>query len=275
MRESGEVSGDTADPDVVARAASLVRGAASVVVLTGAGISTDAGIPDFRGPNGVWTRNPGAERMATLRNYLEDSDVRRAAWRSRLESPVWEAVPTPAHLALVTLERSGRLHTIVTQNTDGLHLAAGTSPAKLVEVHGTAHWCVCWECGDRRPTLDVLERVRGGEDDPRCQLPSLNGRPGECGGILKSATVSFGQSLNPDDLERAQRAVVAAELLLVIGTTLEVQPIAGMVPLARRLGKTVVIVNGSPTAHDSLADVVVRGPISDVIPALMGDPDSQ
>jgi len=261
-----------ADPETLAQAASRVRAAPSVVVLTGAGISTDAGIRDFRGPNGIWTRNPEAERMATLRNYLEDPEVRRAAWRSRLDSPVWDAVPTPAHLALVVLEQSGRLHTIVTQNTDGLHLAAGNSPAKVVEVHGTTHWCVCWECGDRQRTPAVLERVRQGEEDPRCLRLGAPGRPAECGGILKTATVSFGQSLSPDDLERAQRAVVTAELLLVIGTTLEVQPIAGMVPLARRLGRDVVIVNGSPTAHDSLADIVVRGPISEVIPTLVGAP---
>jgi NAD-dependent deacetylase len=263
-----------ADPEVLARAASLVRAAGSVVVLTGAGISTDAGIPDFRGPKGVWTLNPGAERMATLRNYLEEAEVREAAWQSRVHSPVWKAVPTPAHLALVALERSGRLHTIVTQNTDGLHLAAGSSPSKVVEVHGTAHWCVCWECGDRQRTLDVLERVRKGEDDPRCRRLVAAGRSAACGGILKTATVSFGQSLNHDDLERARQATAAAELLLVIGTTLEVQPIAGMVPLASRLGKAVVIVNGSPTAHDSLGDVVVRGPISDVIPTLVGESGS-
>jgi NAD-dependent deacetylase len=207
--------------------------------------------------------------MSTLRHYLEDAEVRHAAWRSRLDSPVWEAAPTPAHLALVALERSGRLHTIVTQNTDGLHVLAGSSPERLVEVHGTAHWCVCWECGDRRRTPEVLERVRRGEEDPRCRRLGAPGRPGECGGILKTATVSFGQSLNLDDLERSHQAVMAADLLLVIGTTLEVQPIAGMVPLASSLGKSIIIVNGSPTACDALADVVVRGQISDVIPALV------
>ncbi|MGA8682543.1 MAG: Sir2 family NAD-dependent protein deacetylase [Acidimicrobiales bacterium] len=271
------MTSEAADPDVVASAAALVGTAASVVVLTGAGISTDAGIPDFRGPNGVWTRNPGAERMATLRNYLEEADVRRAAWRSRLDSPVWGAVPTPAHYALVELERSGRLHTLVTQNTDGLHGLAGSSPERVVEVHGTAHVCVCWTCGHRQPTLRVLERVRAGEEDPRCRRPtaSVNGasRRGDaelCGGILKTATVSFGQSLDPDDIERAQMAVASAQLLLAVGTTLEVQPIAGIVPLARHLSKAVVIVNGSPTACDDLADVVVRGPISDVLPRLLG-----
>ena len=260
---------EVVDEEVLARAASLVGAARSVVVLTGAGISTDAGISDFRGPNGVWTRNPEAEKLATLRNYLEDPAVRRAAWQTRLNSPVWEALPTPAHRALVRFERSGRLHTIVTQNIDGLHALAGSSPAKLVQVHGTVHWCVCWECGHRLRTLDVLERVRAGEEDPRCLQVVAPGSAEECGGILKTATVSFGQSLNPDDIDRAMQAAATAELLLAVGTTLEVQPVAGMVPLACRAGRTVVIVNGGPTAYDSLADVVVRGAISEVIPVLV------
>jgi NAD-dependent deacetylase len=260
------------DSEALARATSLIGAATSVAVLTGAGISTDAGIPDYRGPNGVWTRNPGAEKLATLRNYLEDPAVRRAAWQTRLDSPVWGAEPTPAHRALARFERSGRLHVIVTQNIDGLHALAGSSREKLVEVHGTAHSCVCWECGHRLRTLDVLERVRHGEEDPRCQEVVAPAYAGECGGILKTTTVSFGQSLDPGDIERAMHAAAAAALLLAVGTTLEVQPVAGMVPLACRAGKTVVIVNGSPTAYDSLADVVVRGSISEVLPALLDTP---
>lgn len=240
-----------------------------VTVLTGAGISTDAGIPDFRGPNGVWTKNPGAQQMATLHRYLEDEDVRKAAWRSRLESPVWGAEPTEAHRALVRLEEGGRLHTLVTQNTDGLHRLAGTSRDRLVEIHGSVHTCLCWLCGDRQPTSAVLARVLGGDDDPRCLRPGRSGEGSTCGGILKTATVSFGQSIDPDDLERAQAGVMVADVLLAVGSTLEVQPVAGVVPLARRLNKAVVIVNGSPTACDRLADVVVRGPISDVVPFIL------
>jgi NAD-dependent deacetylase len=262
------VSSPVADfSDVLAEARNLLDGRL-VTVLTGAGISTDAGIPDFRGPNGVWTRNPGAERLATLHHYLEDGAVRRAAWRSRLESPVWAARPTEAHRALVRLEAAGRLHTLVTQNTDGLHALAGTSAERLVEIHGGVHTCVCWQCGDRQPTEGVLERVREGEDDPRCRRPRADdGRP--CGGILKTATVSFGQSIDPDDLERAHGGVMAADVLLAIGSTLGVQPVASMVPLAARLGKPVVIVNGGPTACDELADVLVPGSISEVVPRLL------
>ena len=255
------VAVETSDVDeaVVGEARRRLHEARSVVVLTGAGISTDAGIADFRGPNGIWTLNPDAERLSSLRHYLLDEEVRRSSWRSRLEAPVWTAKPTPGHYALVDLEHRGRLDAIVTQNTDGLHQLAGSLPAKVVEVHGTSHWTICWECGDRQPTLRVLERVRQGDDDPRCP----------CGGILKTATVSFGQSLDPEVLELAYLAARRADLLLAVGTTLEVQPVAGIVPLAARSGATVIIVNGSPTAGDAMADVVLRGPISTLLPALV------
>jgi len=262
---------DAVDGEALAQARALIASAASVVALTGAGISTDAGIPDFRGPQGLWTLRPAAERLSSLSHYLEDVDVRRAAWQARLDSPIWTAQPTPGHRALVALERKGSLHTIVTQNTDGLHQLAGSSPGRVVEVHGSAHATVCWECGDRRATLEVLERVRAGEEDPRCRRTVGRGADSsECGGILKTATVSFGQSLDPDDLERAQLAAAGADVLVAVGTTLEVQPIAGIVPLARRMGTAVVIVNGSPTACDSIADVVVRASISEALPLLVG-----
>ncbi|HEV8064447.1 MAG TPA: Sir2 family NAD-dependent protein deacetylase [Acidimicrobiales bacterium] len=254
---------DEPDPRALEEATAMVAAARAIAVLTGAGISTEAGIPDFRGPQGVWTRNPGAERLSTLDHYLEDADVRRRAWQARLVSPVWEARPTRGHAALVDLERGGKVHTIVTQNTDGLHQAAGSSPGLVVEVHGTTHWVACWSCGERTPTLTVLNRVRAGEDDPRCLAPG-------CGGILKTATVSFGQSLDPADVERAFLAAAGADLLLAVGTTLEVQPVAGMVPIAVRSGHSVVIVNGSPTALDPLADVVARGDIGEVLPMIVG-----
>jgi NAD-dependent deacetylase len=254
----------------IERASGLVArvSAGGLVALTGAGISTDAGIRDFRGPNGVWTTNPGAERLSTLDAYLGDEETRRAAWQSRLSSPVWGAQPTPGHKALVALERLDLLSLVITQNTDGLHLLAGHQPDRVIEIHGTAHWTECWSCRDRHPTLSVLERVRAGEADPRCTRARADGA-GECGGILKTATVSFGQSLDSEALERASRAAARAQVLLAVGTTLEVQPVAGIVPLAKSRGTAVVIVNGSPTALDSLADVVVRGSISEVLPQLV------
>jgi len=245
----------------IAQARTWLDAAQRVVVLTGAGISTDSGIPDFRGPQGLWTRDPEAEKLATIHHYLADPEVRRRAWRSRLESPAWTATPNAGHRALVELERRGKLDTLITQNVDGLHQAAGTSPERLVEIHGTMREVVCLDCGDRMPTEQVLARVRAGEPDPACLT---------CGGILKTATVSFGQPLDPARLARAQAAARRCDLLLAVGTKLSVWPVAGVVPLAKEAGARVVIVNGEPTDMDGLADLVLRGAISDILPRLVG-----
>lgn len=254
---------------VDAAARSLLGRAERVTVLTGAGISTDSGIPDFRGPNGVWTRDPSAERLATIDAYVSDPDVRRRAWRSRLESPTWAARPNPGHRALVQLERSGRLELLVTQNVDGLHHAAGNDPSLVVEIHGTMREVVCLACGVRGPMGPTLERVRQGDEDPGCLGPGPGG--GRCGGMLKSATVSFGQSLEPGDVVRAERAALRCDVLLAVGTSLGVYPAAGLVPMAGRAGAAVVIVNAEPTPYDDRADVVLRDPISDVLPVLVAD----
>ncbi len=232
-----------------------------IVVLTGAGISTESGIPDFRGPQGVWTVNPGAEKMATLSHYVSDPEVRRRAWRSRLESPAWSAKPNAGHHALVALERSGRLDTLITQNVDGLHQAAGSSPERVVEIHGTLHEVNCLDCGERAPMERALARVRAGEDDPACR---------SCGGILKSATISFGQGLIARDLQRAETAARGCDLLLAVGSTESVFPSAGVVPVAKRAGARIVIVNAQPTEMDELADSVIRGPIGAILPVLVG-----
>jgi len=220
------------------RLVTVVRGwieaAERVVVLTGAGVSTDSGIPDFRGPQGVWTRNPEAEKQSTIQHYVADPEVRRRAWRSRLESPAWSAQPNAGHRALVALERRGKLDTLITQNIDGLHQAAGSSPERVVEVHGTMREVVCLACGERAPMERALARVRAGEDDPPCRT---------CGGILKSATISFGQSLVPEDLRRAELAARRCDLMLAVGTKLSVWPVAGVVPVAKDSGARVVIVN--------------------------------
>ncbi len=231
-----------------------------VVVLTGAGISTDSGIADFRGPNGLWTKDPSAEKASHIDHYVRDPELRRRAWRSRRASPAWLAQPNAGHRALVDLERTGRLSCLITQNVDGLHQAAGSDPGLVVEVHGTMREAACLRCGDRLPMEEVLQRVDSGDDDPACL---------HCGGILKSATISFGQALVSEDLERADAAARSCDLLLAIGSTLSVFPIADVVPLAAAAGAGVVIVNGSPTAMDRLADLVVHGSISDLLPALM------
>ena len=234
----------------------LVDAARRIVVLTGAGISTESGIPDFRGPRGVWTRNPAAEKQSTIQHYLADAEVRRAAWRSRLDSPAWTAEPNAGHRAVVALERRGRLLALVTQNIDELHQRAGSSPDKVVEVDGSMRRVMCWECGRRAPMEDALARVRAGEDDPHCEA---------CGGILKSDTISFGQSLVPEVIDRAMTVAAEADLLIAVGTTLQVMPVAGMVPIAARAGAKVVIVNDQPTAMDALATVVIREPVGDVL----------
>lgn len=233
-----------------------------VVVLTGAGISTDSGLADFRGPQGIWTKDPAAEKASHISHYLADPAVRVRAWRTRSESPAWTAQPNAGHRALVELERSGRLHTLITQNVDGLHQAAGSNPDLVVEVHGTMREFACLDCDARGPMQEALERVRNGEADPPCL---------RCGGILKSATISFGQSLVTADLERAGQAARSCDLLLAVGSTLAVFPIADVVPVAVSRGAQVAIVNGSPTAMDDLADAVVMGSISEVLTALVDD----
>jgi NAD-dependent deacetylase len=233
-----------------------------VVVLTGAGISTESGIPDFRGPQGVWTKNPKAEKLSDIRYYMSDPEVRKLAWQSRLSHPAWHAKPNAGHLALVALEQSGRLHALVTQNIDGLHQRAGNSAERVVEVHGTMHDVVCMSCAWRGPMQPVLERVRAGEEDPPCE---------SCGGILKSATISFGQALVPEVIARALRSAEEADLLLAVGTSLTVYPVANAVPAARAARARVVIVNGEPTPFDGLADAVLRGAIGEILPQLVPD----
>jgi NAD-dependent deacetylase len=238
----------------------LMGPASSVAVLTGAGISTDSGIPDFRGPNGVWTKNPGAERRSTIQHYVADPETRRQAWQIRLESEMWQARPNAGHLALAELHRQGRLHTLVTQNIDGLHVEAGVPESEVVEVHGTVHRYECVDCGARGPMADALDRVRAGDDDPACEL---------CRGILKSATVMFGQSLDPVALQRAVRAAVEADVLVAVGTSLTVYPVAGIVPEAVEAGRSVIIVNAEETPFDPVAAAVVRGSASEVLPRLV------
>jgi NAD-dependent deacetylase len=231
-----------------------------VVVLTGAGISTDSGIPDFRGPQGVWTKNPAAEKLSTIQNYLAEPEVRVAAWKARLTSPAWEARPNRGHMALVSLERRGKLHALVTQNIDELHQVAGNSPEKIVEVHGTMRKFMCWGCGMKGDMQRVLDRVRKGEADPPCR---------DCGGILKSDTISFGQALVPEVIDRAMRVASEAEVFIAVGTTLQVFPVAGAVPLAKEAGARVVILNAEPTPMDDLADAVLRQSISQTLPLLV------
>ncbi len=238
-----------------------VDAAMRIVVLTGAGISTESGIPDFRGPQGVWTKNPLAEKLSNIHYYMSDPEVRKASWKSRLEHPAWSAKPNAGHLALAALERRGKLHALITQNIDELHPMAGNSPDKVIEVHGTVRKVVCMTCGMTAPMQQALDRVRAGEVDPPCR---------DCGGILKSATISFGQPLVPEVIDRALHCAAEADLFLAIGTSLQVYPIASTVEIARAAGARIVILNAEETPFDGIADAVIRQPIGTVLPELVG-----
>ena len=234
--------------------------ARQITVLTGAGISTDSGIPDFRGPQGVWTRDPEAEKLSTLQYYVADPVIRRRAWRERLHHPAWTASPNAGHAALVELERQGRLRALVTQNIDGLHQRAGSSPGRVIEIHGTVHGVTCLTCGDRTTMRSALDRVEAGEDDPDCR---------HCGGILKSATISFGQQLEEAVVDAAVRAAADCDVFLAVGTSLTVHPAAGLTDVAAAGGARVVVVNAQPTPYDDVADLVVREPIGRALPGLV------
>lgn len=247
----------------VERVAGWVARADAITVLTGAGVSTDSGIPDFRGPAGVWTRNPDAQRLATIQAYVGDPEVRRRAWRERRSQPAWTARPNDGHRALVDLERAGRLRSLLTQNVDGLHLLAGSSPERVVELHGTIREVGCLACGRRTPMVEELDRVDAGEPDPACR---------GCGGILKSATVSFGQALDPGAVERALAGARECDLFLAVGSSLTVQPAAGLCEVAVDAGARLVVVNAEPTPYDALAHAsggaVIAERIGTVLPIL-------
>ncbi len=247
-------------PTAMATVREWIGDARRVTVLTGAGISTDSGIPDFRGPQGVWTRDPAAQRMFTLQNYLADPELRVRSWQNRRDHAAWTAEPNAGHLALVALERSGRLLALLTQNIDGLHQKAGSAPERVLELHGTLWEVECLDCRQRYSMDETLARVDAGEADPPC--PS-------CGGILKSATISFGQALDPVVLQRAYECAAGCDLFLAVGSSLTVQPAAGTCGAAIDAGARLVIVNAQPTPYDDYADAVLRAPIADALPAIL------
>jgi NAD-dependent deacetylase len=246
---------------LIAQVRSWIDAASRVVVLTGAGISTDSGIPDFRGPQGLWTKNPLAEKMSNINYYLADPEVRKLSWQNRLGSPAWNAMPNAGHKALVALEKRSKLHALITQNIDELHQIAGNSAERVIEVHGTMRKFMCWGCGMRGPMQLVLDRVRAGEEDPHCR---------DCDGILKSDTISFGQQLVPEVIDRAMQVAGEGDLFLAVGSTLQVYPVAGTVEIAKAAGAKIVIVNAQPTPWDDAADAVLQESISEVLPQICG-----
>jgi NAD-dependent protein deacetylase/lipoamidase len=231
-----------------------------VAFLTGAGISTDSGIPDFRGPNGVWTRDPDAEKLATIEYYMADPEIRRRSWRMRRDSPALRAAPNAAHVAIARLHDSGVPVRVITQNIDGLHQKAGLPERKVLELHGTARTVVCTQCNDTTSLQSALDRVDAGEPDPACQI---------CGGILKTATVMFGEALDSRVLLEATAIASACQVMYAVGTSLQVYPAAGLAGIAAEHGARLVIVNAEPTDYDDVADEVVREPIGSALPRLL------
>ena len=240
--------------------AQWLKDAQRIVVFTGAGISTDSGIPDFRGPNGLWTQNPLAEKTSTLSYYLNDPEVRKVAWKGRVRNFNGTAQPNDGHRALVHMQRAGKLSAVITQNVDGLHQDSGIEPVNVVEVHGTIKFGRCWECKDRRPMKYFIERVIAGEEDPHCEL---------CGGVVKSDAILFEQALVPEVIDRAFDEAERCDVLLAVGSTLAVGPANQVVPRAKSGGAKVVIVNGDTTHMDGYAHVLLRGSISPVLQALV------
>lgn len=247
----------------VKTAVEMIKASKEISVLTGAGISTASNIPDYRGPQGVWTKDPEAEAKATYQYWVTHAEHRQKRWAEMVNSKIWSAVePNAGHISLNALQKTGQLHTLVTQNIDGLHQLAGVDMGRLVEVHGSTRRVVCVECSDENPMEYAIQRVRQGEADPKCE---------SCCGILKAAVISFGQALIEEDLYRAQLAAQECDLLICIGTSLGVFPIANMVPIAVAHEAKVLIINGEPTAMDHRADHILRGDINDILPKVMSE----
>ncbi len=236
-----------------------IAGASRIVGFTGAGISTESGIPDFRSPNGVWARN----RIVDFQEFVSSEEGRIEYWRQKVEA--WPAMraarPNAGHYAFVELHRQGRLDALVTQNIDRLHQQSGLPGDKVLELHGTTTEAVCLSCGDRITSDEACRRVQGGERAPRCRL---------CGGLLKPATISFGQSMPLDVMEQAYLAAERCDLLIAVGSSLVVEPAASIPRVAKRAGAHLLIVNRDSTPLDGIADSVVRGEIGDVLPAMVG-----
>jgi NAD-dependent deacetylase len=244
--------------DALDRAVELLRDCRKVVVFTGAGVSTDSGIPDFRSPGGVWSRYD--PRQFTYQRYVEEPETRRLAWQMRRELHHLRPRPNAAHEACVRLADRGRLAGVITQNIDGLHVDAGLGLGMVCEVHGTAREVVCLACGQRTSMGEAVARVEAGEDDPSCLA---------CGGILKAATVSFGQALPTDVWARAQELTATCDAFIAAGSSLVVYPAADLPVQAERRGVPLVIINREGTPLDPIADAVCLGEVGELLPALV------
>lgn len=241
-------------------APSWVQHVTRVVVLTGAGISTGSGIPDYRGPGGVWTRDPAAAAAFTYDAFTGDVAVRARFWQSYLGHPAWDAVPNPAHEAIARMDRRGVAVRVLTQNIDGLHQRAGLPARKVLELHGSMNETACLGCGVRVPAGEVLARVASGQTDPRCLA---------CGGILKLATVLFGERLDPAVMSQAVVIASASPLMLAIGSSRVVESAASLCRVAVERGANLVIVNRDQTPCDNIAAEVIRADIQQAVPQIV------
>ena len=239
-------------------ARALVAAATRVVGFTGAGISTESGVPDFRSPNGVWAQN----RTVEFQEFVSSEAGRVEYWRQKVAGwpSMRDAQPNAGHYAFVELHRQGRLDALITQNIERLHQRSGLPAERVLELHGTTTEAVCLTCGDRISSDDACRRVEGGEKAPRCR---------RCGGFLKPATISFGQTMPQDVMLRAQIAAETCDLLLAVGSSLVVEPAASIPRVAKQAGARLIIVNRDPTPLDGSADAVVHGEIGAVLPALV------
>jgi NAD-dependent deacetylase len=237
--------------------AQRIAAARSVVFLTGAGISTESGIPDFRGPDGTWTKfNP---EDFTFQKFLTRHETRVLTWQRFRDNPAHTARPNNAHRAIAELEQLGKVDRLVTQNIDGLHQMAGSAASRVIEIHGTMRWVACLDCHKRYPAAEILSRVRSGVEVPQCD---------DCGGWLKSATISFGQPMPAPAMAEASAAAQRCELFVVVGSSLVVYPAADLPLQAVRAGAHLAIVNASETALDPYADLVVNGQAGVILPAV-------
>lgn len=222
-------------------------------------MSTASGIPDFRGPDGVWTKIDPAE--FTLDRYMASADTRRRSWAMRKASTVLDAQPNAAHAAIVELWQRDRLEACVTQNIDGLHGAAGLPPESVVELHGNAHSCRCLDCDMTWTTSEIIQRVEEGDDDPHCEA---------CGGIIKAAVISFGEQMPFDAMDRAYEAAARCDGVVSAGSTLGVYPAADVPMQAAARGVPYIVINRGETMHDAIADVLIDGDVTEILPELVG-----
>jgi NAD-dependent deacetylase len=238
---------------------SLLERSRRAVVFTGAGISTESGIPDFRSPGGIWTRMAPIE----FQDFLNSDEARRETWRRKAESDpvIRNAQPNRGHRAVEALVRRGKVASVITQNIDGLHQASGIADDRIVELHGNTTYAHCLDCATRYEIADMLSAFAKDEKPPRCI---------RCKGFIKTATVSFGQPMPPEAMRRAEIETLACDLFIVAGSSLVVYPAAGFPELAKRNGAALVIVNREPTHLDSAADLVLAGSIGEVLGDVVG-----